>query len=108
LTVTVDLPTPPLNLVLEGGAQRAAGDRERDRDADVAAVDFDAADHVQLGHRAAQLGVDHAFERAQDRIAVRLHPRTERSNMRVRNDLGEWFQRVDRSVRTERRQSLRS
>ena len=39
------------------GPQRAAGDGQRDRDLDRAAVDPDAPDHVQLDDRAVDLGV---------------------------------------------------
>ena len=39
---------------------------------DVAAVDLDAAHHVELGDRTAQLGVDHLAERGED-LFVRAH-----------------------------------
>ena len=47
------------DLLLERVPERAAGDGERDRDRDVAAGDRDLADHVELGDRLAQLGIDH-------------------------------------------------
>ena len=59
------------DLVLEGAAQRTAGDGERDRDRDGIAVDQDVANHVELGDRLPQLRIDHALERAQDLVAVR-------------------------------------
>ena len=62
------------NLLLEGVAQRAARDGQRDRHAHVTAVDLDVTDHVELGHGALQLRVDHTLERTQDLVAVRLHP----------------------------------
>ncbi len=61
------------DLVLEARPQRAAGDGERDRHGDVTAVDLDFPDHVQLGDRTPQLGVDHVLERLQDLVAGRLH-----------------------------------
>ena len=61
------------DLILERVPQRAAGDRERDRDGDIAPFDLDRADHVELGHGLAQLGVDHALERAQHLVAVNGH-----------------------------------
>src|SRR4051812_39781208 len=60
------------HLLLERVAQRTARDRERNRDANVAAVDVYAADHVELGHRALQLGIDYPLERLEDQIAARL------------------------------------
>jgi hypothetical protein len=39
----------------------------------VTAVDPDVADHVELGDRTAQLGVDDLLERFQDLVARRLH-----------------------------------
>ena len=63
------------DLLLERVAQRAAGDGERDRHRDRAVVlDEDVAHHVELGHRALELGVDDVLERLQDRVAVGLHP----------------------------------
>ena len=58
------------DLLLERRAQRAADDRQRDRDGHVRAVELDRADHVELGDRLAQLGVDDALERLEDRVAV--------------------------------------
>ena len=58
------------NLILERAPERAAGDGERDRDGHDGALDLDAADHVELGDGLAQLGVDHALQRAQDLVAV--------------------------------------
>src|SRR6266508_6645847 len=54
---------------------------------DVPGVDLDLSNHVELGDWAAELGVDHALERAHDLVAVRLHPCAERSSMQIR-DLG--------------------
>jgi hypothetical protein len=39
------------------GAQRAAGDGERDRDSDMVAVDRDAPDHLEIDDRLVDLGV---------------------------------------------------
>jgi hypothetical protein len=61
------------DLLLEARPQRTAGDGQRDRDRDVAAVDPDVADHVELCDRTAQLGVDHLLERFEDLVARRLH-----------------------------------
>src|SRR5262249_55083618 len=71
------------DLLLERVAQRTAGDGQRDRDADVAALDLDAADHVELGDRALQLRVDDTLERAEDLVAIGLaHAfETTRSNL---------------------------
>ena len=62
-----------LHLILEARAQRAAGDGQSDRHLDPAAVELDAAHHLELGHRAAQLGIDHIPERGQDLVAARHH-----------------------------------
>jgi hypothetical protein len=71
----VDGPDLARDLLLERVAERAARDRERDRDGDAAAVDLDAADHVELRHGLAELGVDDAAERGDDRVAGGLHGR---------------------------------
>ena len=57
------------DLLLERVAERAAGDRQRDRDVHVAALDPDVADHVELRHGPAQLGVDDLLERLEDVVA---------------------------------------
>ena len=57
------------DLLLEAVAKRAAGNRERDHDDDVAPVDLDVANHLQLGDGTPQLGVDHLLERSEDRFA---------------------------------------
>src|SRR5262249_45947042 len=71
------------DLLLERVAQRTAGDGQRDRDADVAALDLDTADHVELGDRALQLRVDDPLERTEDLVATGLaHAfETSRSNL---------------------------
>src|ERR671925_202144 len=61
------------HLLLEGMPKRAAGDRQGDRHLDIAAADLDVADHVEVGDRAPQLGVDHLPERLQDPVAVGSH-----------------------------------
>ena len=61
------------DLLLERVAQRAARDGERDRDGHVAAVDRDLADHVELGDRLAQLGVDDVRERGENGVLRRFH-----------------------------------
>ena len=64
-----------LDLLLEARAERAAGDGERDHDADAAAFDGDVAHHVELDHGAPQLGVVDALEGAQDLLARGHGPR---------------------------------
>ena len=65
-----------LHLVLERRAHRAAGDGQRDRDLDRAVtVNDDIPHHVELGDGLVQLGIDHALERTQDRVALRCHRR---------------------------------
>ena len=64
------------DLILERVAEGATRDCECDRDRDVGAVDLDGPDHVELGHGLAQLGIDHALERAQDVVAVHGHVRS--------------------------------
>ena len=61
------------DLLLEARAQRATGDRERDPDGHVAALDAHVAHHVELDHVALQLGVDHLLECLQDLFALGLH-----------------------------------
>ena len=62
------------DLVLEARPQGAAGDRQRDRHRDRAILGDDhVAHHVELGDGALELGVDHALERHEDRIAVGGH-----------------------------------
>jgi hypothetical protein len=63
----------PLDLLLERVAKRAAGNGEDDCERDDAVVDLEVPHHVELGDRAAQLGVDHPAERLQDGVAIRLH-----------------------------------
>ena len=60
------------DLILEARAKRTADDGERDRDDDGSAVDLDGPDHVELGDRPSQLGIDDALERDQD-IVVQAH-----------------------------------
>src|SRR5439155_12624462 len=63
------------DLLLERTPQRTTRNRQRDRDAHVAAVDLEGAHHVELRHRLAQLRIDDAFERLHDQIAIRIaHP----------------------------------
>ena len=62
-----------VDLLLEGVPQRAAGDRQDDRERDDAVLDLDVAHHVELGDRALQLGVDDLLERGEDRVAAGLH-----------------------------------
>ena len=65
----------PADLLLEARAERTACDREGDLDGDVAPVDPDVADHVELDDVPLQLGVDDLLERLQDLFARSLHPR---------------------------------
>ena len=62
-----------VDLLLERLAQRAAGDREHDRERDDAVGARDVADHVELGDRALELRIDHALEGAENGVAVGLH-----------------------------------
>src|SRR6266545_3075902 len=97
LAVTVDLPTPlfrrhhvererhlgdaferadlPLHLLVEARAQRAARDRQGDRDGDAAVVDLDAAHHVELRDRTPELRVDDVRERLANRFTTGHTPR---------------------------------
>ena len=59
------------DLLLEAVAKRAPGNRERDHDDDVAPVDLDVANHLQLGDGASQLGVDHLLERSRGSLRVK-------------------------------------
>ena len=61
------------DLLLERGAERTAGDGERDRHRHGAAVDRDVAHHVELGHRLAQLGIDHPGQGGEEGVARRFH-----------------------------------
>jgi hypothetical protein len=54
------------HLLLERRAQGAPCDRQCQTDDDVAAVDRDVADHVEVRHGAPQLRVDHLSERGDD------------------------------------------
>ena len=51
-----------LDLLLERVAERAAGDREDDRERDDPVGDLDIPDHVELGDRPLELGVDDLLE----------------------------------------------
>ena len=62
-----------LHLVLEARPQRAAGDRQGDRDGHVAPLDGDSTNHPELRHRSPELGVDHLLQRALDRILGKGH-----------------------------------
>ena len=62
-----------VDLFLEGVPQRAAGDRQHDRERDDAVLDLDVPDHVELRHGPLELGVDHLLERGEDRLAAWLH-----------------------------------
>ena len=55
------------------GGRRSTGDGQRDRNGDIAAVDPDLVDHVELGDRTAQLRVNDLLERLQDLVARGLH-----------------------------------
>src|SRR5579862_3509311 len=55
-----------VDLLLERVAKRTAGDGEDDRERDDAVVELDVANHVELGDRTPQLGVDHLLERLED------------------------------------------
>jgi hypothetical protein len=67
------------HLILEARAKGAAGDRQRDRDDDLAAVDLHGPHHVQLCDRALELGVDHAAEGFENGFATGHLPRDYRS-----------------------------
>ena len=58
-----------LDLLLEARAERRTRHREGDHDRHVTAVDDDVANHVQLDHRAAELGVENTLERSSDLFA---------------------------------------
>ena len=60
------------HLVLEAVSERTTGDRQRDRDRDVTALDEHLAHHVQLGDGPLQLGVDDLSERLGDLLAAWL------------------------------------
>ena len=57
------------HLALEARAKRAAGDGQRDRDGDVAALDAHLAHHVELRDGPLQLRVDDLAERLCDLLA---------------------------------------
>jgi hypothetical protein len=61
------------HLALEGIAQRAPGDGERNRDVDLAVLDVHLAHHVELGDRALQLRVDDAAEGFRQLLSGRVH-----------------------------------
>ena len=64
------------------GGRRSTGDGQRDRNGDIAAVDPDLVDHVELGDRTAQLRVNDLLERLQDLVVGRLHA-NEPSNAKI-------------------------
>ena len=57
-----------LDLLLEARAKRASGHGEGDHHRDAPAVDHHVAHHVELDHRAAELGVVDALERAPEPV----------------------------------------
>ena len=62
------------HLLLEAGAERAAGDREGDRHVHGSVRrDDHVPHHLELGDGSLELGVDHLLERLQDRVAVGGH-----------------------------------
>ncbi len=81
---TLDRRDGPRHLLLERVPERAPGDGQRDRHGYRSRVlDEDVANHVELGHRLPDLGVDDLLERLQDRVAVRrmrsrVHQRSDR------------------------------
>jgi uncharacterized protein RhaS with RHS repeats len=62
-----------VDLFLKARPERTAGDREGDRHADALALDGYVAHHVELDDGTAELGVDHALERAQDLVSRGRH-----------------------------------
>src|SRR5947207_87363 len=77
LADTVDLPTPPLPEPTRGTG------------VDPPSVDLDRAHHVELRHRAVQLGIDHPPERLQDCFTGRhlSSESTEASSVQTRSNL---------------------
>ena len=69
----VDVGEGGLDLPLEGVAERAAGDREDDRERDDPVGDLDVPDHVELRDGPPELGVDDARKGGEDRVAARFH-----------------------------------
>src|SRR5207245_11066720 len=61
------------DLLLEARAQGTALYGQSDRHGDVAAVDPNGANHVELGDRAAKLRVDDLLQRLEDLVARGLH-----------------------------------
>ena len=57
------------DLILEARAKRAADDSQGDRDGHIRAVDPDLPDHVELGDRLAQLGIDDERKGSQNLVA---------------------------------------
>ena len=61
------------DVVVDCGLQRAAGNRQRDANGHVAAIDRDALDHVERDEVLFQLGVDHPSEGLADLVFVQRH-----------------------------------